>query len=623
MVGKNGDTSGRNGQGDTLVMAVVPGNGQPTDQGHHGEDGAISIAGRTQHGERRSQRKRSQRGDTCKACRVDPGLHAKSGTNGSALKTAAAAESASRGLPSPNVEEFVWDENRYAMDNFAALGERLARTGDLFRNSADGGGLLLLLPDGRQRAIARAQDLAAIIADRVRLRRRKDGNDKGDSIPTAHLNAMLQSNAFLGKFAPLDHVTRTPLYLPGFALTKPGYNDGGDGYRVFYAGPEPEVAGPPDMIGRFLDTMDWESNADRTNAVAAALTVMLRNHFPGGKPIILATASKSHAGKDTVLDFAAGQAGSVSISYQGTNWALERSFVGAIKTAPDAGVVVIENARLGPRDKFIASAFIERFVTDPEPLLFSTGTGAPVRRRNDFVLGISTNFGTVSEDALNRSLPLRLHLIGDVADRKSPIGNPRYEFLPANKERIAAELRGMIERWKEAGQPLDEEVRHPFSQWAKTIGGILKVNGFTDFLANYGVRKTSDDPIRKAVGLLGAYEFRSGSAGSAGEWRRAGEWAEIVSTLGLVRTLVAERDRENDDSRARAMGVVLSTYEQETFTAEDESRLLTLRLEKSRHRRNNEEAKVYYRFVLVGEEALPENGAPGTSAAGHFQSDHE
>ena len=68
---------------------------------------------------------------------------------------------------------------------------------------------------------------------------------------------------------------------------------------------------------------------------------------------------------------------------------------------------------------------------------------------------------------------------------------------------------------------------------------------------------------------------------------------------------------------------MLSTCERETFTAEGESRLLTLRLEKSRHRRNNEEAKVYYRFVLVGEEALPENGTPGTSAAGHFQSDHE
>ena len=50
MVGRNGDMTERNGydlpadlsdgQGDTLVTAVVPGNGQPTDQGHHGEDGA-------------------------------------------------------------------------------------------------------------------------------------------------------------------------------------------------------------------------------------------------------------------------------------------------------------------------------------------------------------------------------------------------------------------------------------------------------------------------------------------------------------------------------------------------------------------------------------------------------
>ena len=75
-----------------------------------------------------------------------------------------------------------------------------------------------------------------------------------------------------------------------------------------------------------------------------------------------------------------------------------------------------------------------------------------------------------------------------VAERKSPIGNPRFEFLPKHKEQIASELHGMIERWNLAGQPLDNEVRHPFSAWAKTVGGILKFNRFRDFLANYGVR---------------------------------------------------------------------------------------------------------------------------------------
>ena len=97
-----------------------------------------------------------------------------------------------------------------------------------------------------------------------------------------------------------------------------------------------------------------------------------------------------------------------------------------------------------------------------------------------------------------------MNLVGNVADRKSPIGNPRLEFLPANKHRIAAELRGMVCRWKKAGMPLNENVRHPFSLWAKNVGGILLANGFKDFLTNYGQHKTLDDPLRHGLAILGA-----------------------------------------------------------------------------------------------------------------------
>lgn len=90
--------------------------------------------------------------------------------------------------------------------------------------------------------------------------------------------------------------------------------------------------------------------------------------------------------------------------------------------------------------RLIASAFVERFITDPEPTLFSTGSGGPVRRKNNFVVAISTNFGTFSEDLMNRSLPIHLAPSGNVADRKSPIGNPKLEFLPRNRDRIEAEL---------------------------------------------------------------------------------------------------------------------------------------------------------------------------------------
>ena len=145
------------------------------------------------------------------------------------------------------------------------------------------------------------------------------------------------------------------------------------------------------------------------------------------------------------------------------------------------------------------------------------------------MVAISTNFGKVSEDLLNRSLPIHLSPIGDVTKRKSPIGNPKLEFLPAHREQIAAELRGMVDLWLKMGQPLDEEVRHPFSVWAKVVGGILKVNGFGDFLANYGTRRTADDPIREGLGLLGAK--------TPNKWLRMAGWARLTGELGLTKTL--------------------------------------------------------------------------------------
>ena len=499
--------------------------------------------------------------------------------------------------PPAKAKKVCWNEDGHAAKNYEALGKGLAASGHLYRSAMYGNGLLLVLPDGNHVPIPKGAELFPVVVDRLRVRVFKDGKPKGSTIPAAHLNAMLKSEAFLGQFCAVDCITRIPMYLADFRLTAPGYNDGGPGHRIYYTGGQPVVSDSLDTINAFLDVMDFDTPADRTNAVAAALTVMLRNFWPGGKPIIVATATKSHAGKDTVIAFASGVSGSVSISYQATDWALERSLVGALKTSPDAGVVVIENARLDRGDKTIASAIIERFATDPEPLLFSTGTGGPIRIHNNIVLAISTNYGTVSEDTMNRALPIHLCPVGNVADRQSPIGNPKHEFLPAHQEQIAVELRGMIERWKLAGKPLDEQVRHPFSLWAKTVGGILKVNGFADFLANYGMRKTVDDPVRSGLAVLGATQ--------PDVWQPAADWALHATDLGLVKAIIPPADRDSDEGRNRGIGVVLSAHRDETFIAEDDKHKLTLRLEKRKARFGGGEPHVRYRFAIVAKEDLP------------------
>jgi hypothetical protein len=366
-----------------------------------------------------------------------------------------------------------WNEEDPPQVNYPNLGKRLATCDDLYRFADYAGGLLLVLNDGDHRRITTVKALAAIIVDRVQMQVYKDGKPKGGRISSAHLDTMLQAEVFLSCFRSVDLVTSVPLFLPDFSVCRPGFNPGGEGQRIFYAGDSPTVSDSMKTITKFLDVMTFDTNADRTNAVAAGLTVMLRNHWPGGKPILAVTANKSHAGKDTVIAFATNEVESTSISYGSTDWALEYKFIKALKNNPATGVIVLENARLDRKDRVIASAFVERFATDPRPLLSSPGTGEPVRLRNTIVTAISTNYGTVSEDIANRSLPIHLSPVGNVADRQSPIGNPRLEFLPANKHRIAAELRGMVCRWKKAGMPLDENVRHPFSQWAKIVRGDL------------------------------------------------------------------------------------------------------------------------------------------------------
>src|SRR5262249_42993944 len=170
------------------------------------------------------------------------------------------------------------------------------------------------------------------------------------------------------------------------------------------------------------------------------------------------------------------------------------------------------------------------------------------------------------------------------------IGNPKLEFLPRHREQLQAELFGLVEKWKLAGKPLDTTVKHAFSNWAATVGGILKVGGFEDFLGNYSLRRTADDPVRKALGLLGAAH--------PGEWLRPAQWAHHAETLSVDKIVIRQNDRGSDQGRARGIGVVLSDHEAESFVVETEDAKSTLRLEKARRRFDRaKNASTRYRFV--------------------------
>jgi hypothetical protein len=440
---------------------------------------------------------------------------------------------------------FVWDVRRPAAVNYGLLGQLLASTGNLYRDEAIGSGLVWVRPDGTTRHVSKGSQLAPRIVDRVPMQVQKDGKVVRE-LPTAeHLNAMLHSRAFLDQFTPLDEVARVFFYHDGFKPVRLGYNDFGPGNRVLFLGPAPKAIQSLDKINAFLDTMPFASEADRTNTVAAGLTVRLRRQWLGEKPLVAITASQSHGGKSTTADFIRGLVPKADLLFESLDWPMEVKLQKQLQADPDIGVIIFDNVRLdssGGRARTIRSSFVEGFVTGREVTLACPGAGDPLRLNNKYVVVLNTNAGALSPDLLNRSLPIHLVPKGDIQDRESKIGNPRLEFLPQNRDQIEAEFHGMIEKWIEADSPLDESVRYPMTPWARTIGGILKVNGFKSFLANYGTRKSTDNPIRESLAVLGAAK--------PGEQLRPAEWATVAVTQGPS-THVVFRDRARHGKRAR------------------------------------------------------------------------
>jgi hypothetical protein len=370
--------------------------------------------------------------------------------------------------------------------NFDQLGQLLASLPDLQLYRTDEGEGLIRVEGEKVRRISTAKELAPLLIDNVVIAVIKNGKYHGDRVSEATLGNMLHAGCFSRHFKAVKDVVTTPVVLSDETTSKPGYNPQ-DG--ILFLGQAASVASGMDAITRFLDVMEWQSNADRTNAVAALLTVPFRHHWPGGKPFILVPANKSHAGKTTICDFInIDRTATARIEYENQDWPMQNQLYTQLMRKPEIGIISFDNVRTdssGGRAKIIRSGYVESFVTSSEVVIGRATAYKAVWAKNKFVVMLNSNEGSLSIDLLNRSLPIRLAPTGDVTQRKSPIGNPKLEYLPANRRQIETERWGMIDRWLKAGKPLDESVAHyPMGPWAKVIGGILLVNGFKDFLGN-------------------------------------------------------------------------------------------------------------------------------------------
>jgi len=429
----------------------------------------------------------------------------------------------------------------------------LAKTGKIFRNPQGG---MLRIEDRKIDCLDKPVKIEGFIrSSDLTVRTTDDGKFKGFEVPKKDLEVLVSTPKLQRELPQIDHVTDVVTYTNDWVITKPGYNDKGEDQRYYYMGEEVTPKREPTRTREFLNAMNFQTNADRTNAAALALTVLLRPMFPGGKPFPTVTANRSHAGKDTVLDFCAGKTGRQEISFQKAEWPMQND-ISAVLSNPSVGMITIGNIRAGSSS--IESSFIERLVTNPSPLLQSSKmSGNGIERKADFVVACSANQGKFSTDLMNRALPICLELKGDIEDRKNPLGDVdiRNGYLPEHRTEIEAELCGMIENWKAAGKPLDESVKHPMREWAKTVGGILKVNGFQDFLTNWARQRSSQDKTSEALAILA-----NSAQNEKSEWLRLATIVKLATTEGVLSDLIPARYKECQNAAERELGKLLSNY---------------------------------------------------------------
>jgi hypothetical protein len=517
---------------------------------------------------------------------------------------------------------YDWYRERPLHYNFRRVGAGLRRLVPDLYHHPDGG--LLLVEAGRPRRIRSARELSPLLIDTLHIRVWKEGK-RAERLSQAVLADMLLSRSFLDNFPLVQDAVTTPVVLADGTPSRPGLNPGG----VLHLGPAAVVGEGLSTTNTFLDVMEFDGNASRTNAVAAALSVSFRHHWCGAKPLVLVTG-KSHSGKGTLCNFIAGGCPQAHLLYQNRDWPMEQSLQRQLTERPEVGVICFDNVRLGSSGggREIRTGLFERFITNSDVILSAAKLSSTLRTPNKYVVLLNTNEGLLSADLLNRSLHIGLTSAGDMEERLARAktrlgGDVKTEWLPENQHKLQAELWGMIAKWRREGKPLDEAVKYPMRPWAMTIGGILMVNGFTDFLGNYQATRAAVDPVREAVGYLAFYAAQEAKARGVKALPTM-ELGKLVADRGLGKALLPGVDSSNPAACEREVGRRLTPYVGETFTAPTATETITYRLLKKADRWGGKNVSCRYVFEEVrraaatgqGGVALEEQPPAGTVGAG-------
>jgi len=165
------------------------------------------------------------------------------------------------------------------------------------------------------------------------------------------------------------------------------------------------------------------------------------------------------------------------------------------------------------------------------------------------------------------------------------------------REEILDELCGMVEKWRDEGCVLDESVKHPMQDWSRTIGGILKCNGFEGFLTNWSMQRNVNDIVRDSIARIALVS-------PPDTWLRVDTIHKTAEIEGVVGRLMDRTHRESDKSVQQELGRILSCHQDESLAIETDDGMKSFVLRKDRNGKTGQFATVYMFELPAVEEQI-------------------
>lgn len=340
---------------------------------------------------------------------------------------------------------------------------------------------------------------------------------------------------------PLSLVLHYPIYLPGFKLVRPGWNDAGPLFGGVWYDPPPDLqhltpmtdaaeirAVLEDLVVDFPWRVEGGDNGDanRQNYFGHMLGIVLRAAVTGVYPLHVVDATAPNAGKSLLAGFIIGATflgkGLPPTKLPRDEEAVEKLIVSVLRKSTT--LVNFDNLK-----GKIESETLEMLITGETFQGRLLGVSETIEAPNFICLAATSNNAQLGTDLTRRTIPCRLQ--SRTTGKREAFKHDLAKYVPTVRRKVIEALLGAVELWRDAGCPKGGWRLDGFEAWSVTIGGVMKELGYARWATNVDDwAKVADPHADDLLALVNEWAKRFGS-----ECKTAGELAALTSDLGLFK----------------------------------------------------------------------------------------